>query len=99
MIGTGKARIARIVGLTFSRNDLVGHLEQSNIATRLVFGGNLTQQPAYEEVDYRVVGSLENTDAIMHQAFWVGVYPGLSEAMIEYMVDTFASFIRQPARA
>ncbi len=83
----------------FDRRELVTHLEECNIATRLVFAGNLTKQPAYADVEYRVVGSLTNTDAVMNQAFWIGVYPGITDHMVDYMVETVAAFVRQPARA
>jgi CDP-6-deoxy-D-xylo-4-hexulose-3-dehydrase len=77
----------------FTRNDLVRNLESCNIATRLLFGGNLTRQPGYQTVEYRVVGDLTNTDIVMNQTFWVGVYPGLTEEMISYMVDRFQVFL------
>jgi len=73
----------------FSRNEAVDFLEKHNIATRLLFGGNLVRQPAYREVRYRMVGDLRNSDFVMNHVFWVGVYPGLSANAIEYMVDVF----------
>jgi CDP-6-deoxy-D-xylo-4-hexulose-3-dehydrase len=73
----------------FSRNRVIAFLESRKIATRLLFGGNLLRQPAYREVKHRVVGSLANTDFIMNQVFWVGVYPGLTPQMISYMIETF----------
>jgi len=73
----------------FSRNRVIAFLENRKIATRLLFGGNLLRQPAYREVKHRVVGSLANTDFIMNQVFWVGVYPGLTSEMIGYMLDAF----------
>lgn len=77
----------------FTRNDLVQYLEQQKIATRLLFGGNLIRQPAYQHVDYRVVGSLENTDIVMNQSFWIGVYPGLTTAMIDFVIEHFHQFV------
>jgi CDP-6-deoxy-D-xylo-4-hexulose-3-dehydrase len=79
----------------FERNDLIRHLEAHKIGTRLMFGGNLTRQPAYEGVDYRVVGELRNTDLVMNQSFWIGVYPGLTDTMIDYVADSFGAFFRQ----
>jgi CDP-6-deoxy-D-xylo-4-hexulose-3-dehydrase len=81
----------------FSRVDLVCYLEKSRIATRLLFGGNLTRQPAYHSVPYRIVGELINTDTVMNQTFWVGVYPGLTDQMIAHVVEAIAIFIRQYA--
>lgn len=79
----------------FSRNQLIQHLENNQIATRLLFGGNLTRQPAYQNVRYRVVGELTNTDIVMNQTFWIGVYPGLTLPMLDYVIETFAAFFRQ----
>ncbi len=78
----------------FSRNELIGYLEDHKVATRLLFGGNLIRQPAYQNVPYRVVGELTNTDIVMNQTFWIGVFPGLSNPMIDYVLDTFANFIK-----
>jgi len=73
----------------FSRNDVVRYLEAHRVATRLLFGGNLVRQPAYANVNYRQVGSLANADFVMNQVFWIGVYPGLSQAMLQYVTDMF----------
>ena len=73
----------------FNRNQVIAFLESRNIATRLLFGGNLLRQPAYQGIKHRVVGSLENTDFIMNQVFWIGVFPGLSHEMIAYVLDMF----------
>lgn len=78
----------------FTRNELVQFLEGRKIATRLLFSGNLTKQPSFESVPYRVFGSLDNTDAVMENTFWIGVYPGITEPMIEYMIDSFGDFIK-----
>ena len=77
----------------FTRNDLVRYLENRKIATRLLFGGNLIRQPAYQDVPYRVVGKLKNTDFVMNHTFWVGVYPGLTEQMIAYIAETMTTFV------
>src|SRR5262249_11848675 len=86
----------------FTRADIVDHLESNKIATRLLFGGNLTRQPAYTNIDCRIAGDLTNSDVIMNDAFWIGVYPGLSEDMIGYVIDEFGAFFgerRSAARA
>ena len=79
----------------FTRNELINYLETNQIATRLLFGGNLTRQPAYQDVDYRVVGDLTNTDLVMNHTFWIGVYPSLSTEMLDYMMDVFGRFCGQ----
>jgi CDP-6-deoxy-D-xylo-4-hexulose-3-dehydrase len=78
----------------FTRNGLVRYLEDHKIATRLLFGGNLTQQPAYRDVPFRVVGELTNTDIVMNRTLWVGVFPGLTTDMVEYVVNTFHAFCK-----
>lgn len=77
----------------FTRNELVRHLEGNGIATRLLFGGNLVRQPAYANVSYRQVGPLTNADFVMHQVFWIGVYPGLDQEMIQYIIDVFHKLV------
>ena len=77
----------------FARNELTAHLEAHNVATRLLFGGNLLRQPAHRERPHRVVGELTNSDFVMNQTFWIGVYPGLSGAALEYVIDTIGEFI------
>lgn len=83
----------------FSRNDLVRHLEDHRVGTRLLFGGNLTRQPAYAGLPWRVVGDLINTDTIMRQTFWVGVYPGLTEEMVGHIVAVIREFAYRQTRA
>jgi CDP-6-deoxy-D-xylo-4-hexulose-3-dehydrase len=78
----------------FSRNELVNYLEQYKIATRMLFGGNLTKQPAYKDVRYRIYGSLNNTDRVMNNLFWIGVYPGLTKLMLSYIEKTVVSFFK-----
>jgi CDP-6-deoxy-D-xylo-4-hexulose-3-dehydrase len=76
----------------FSRADVIRFLEQRKIASRALFGGNLTRQPAYSDVRYRKVGSLPNSDLVMNQLFWIGVYPGITEEMLHYVIETFHEF-------
>ncbi len=79
----------------FARNDLIHHLESHKVATRLLFGGNLTRQPSYQQVNYRVVGELTNTDIVMAHTFWIGVFPRLTQEMLQYVISVFESFLRQ----
>ncbi|MDR3742359.1 MAG: lipopolysaccharide biosynthesis protein RfbH [Terracidiphilus sp.] len=74
-------------GLT--RDKVIAHLESHKIGTRLLFGGNLLRQPAYLESRFRQIGELPNTDYVMNNVFWIGVYPGLSAEMIDYIIDQF----------
>lgn len=76
---------------TVSRNELVRYLEDSKIQTRMLFAGNITKQPAFEGVEYRVVGDLTNTDKIMNDTFLVGVYPGINVNEINYMANQIIS--------
>ena len=78
----------------FSRHDLVNHLEGKKIATRQLFGGNLTKQPAYQAKKYRVIGALENTDTVMNQSFWIGVYPGLTSEMLKYVIEVISDYCK-----
>jgi CDP-6-deoxy-D-xylo-4-hexulose-3-dehydrase len=79
-------------GAPFTRDQLVRHLEANRIGTRLLFAGNLTRQPAYQGLQYRVVGDLTHSDFVTSQVFWVGVYPGLTPPMIDYVVETIHHF-------
>ena len=84
-------------GTKFTRNEIVEFLEQNKIQTRNLFAGNMLRHPAFEglkiDKDYRVVGDLKNTDKIMNDSFWVGVYPGMSEKSIEFIIKTIKEFI------
>jgi len=71
------------------RDQVVQALDQRKIGTRLLFGGNLLRQPAYLDAKYRKIGELPNTDYVMNNVFWIGVYPGLTENMIDYIIDSF----------
>jgi CDP-6-deoxy-D-xylo-4-hexulose-3-dehydrase len=75
----------------FTRNDMVRHLDRAKVATRLMFGGNLVRQPAYKGQNFRVAGTLENTDFVANQQFWLGVYPGLTKAHLDYMIESVKS--------
>jgi CDP-6-deoxy-D-xylo-4-hexulose-3-dehydrase len=84
-------------GAPFTRDQLIRHLEAKRIGTRLLFAGNLTRQPAYRGVHYRTVGDLKNTDFVTDQVFWIGVYPGLMPAMLDFVLDTLHAFCRKNA--
>jgi CDP-6-deoxy-D-xylo-4-hexulose-3-dehydrase len=86
-------------GAGFDRFDLVDHLESRQIATRLLFGGNLLRQPAYVGRPHRRVGSLEHADAAAERTLWLGCYPGLTPEMLDYMVETIRDFVAAPVRA
>jgi CDP-6-deoxy-D-xylo-4-hexulose-3-dehydrase len=78
----------------FSRNDITNYLEGNKIATRLLFSGNIIRHPSFEDVRFRICNNLENTDFIMNNTFWVGVYPGLTDEMIDYMLERFDEFFK-----
>lgn len=79
----------------FARDEIVRHLNEHKIGTRLLFGGNLIRQPYMKEQQFRVSGPVDNSDRIMRQTFWIGVYPGLREGEIGYMIDTIRAFCRR----
>ena len=79
--GSGKTRV-----------ELLQFLDQKKIGTRLLFAGNLTKQPYFENVEYRVVGDLTNTDKTMNQTFWVGVQPALADEQFDYIADCLTKF-------
>ena len=78
----------------FTRPELIRHLDQARIDTRLLFGGNLIRQPAYRDVPHRRIGDLKNSDFVMNQVFWIGVYPGLTEEMLAYVIAEMKRFIQ-----
>jgi len=84
----------------FTRTDLSRHLDEKKIGNRTLFGGNLVRQPAFTQLQkddpnaFRVVGDLDGSDAIMNRALFIGVYPGLSQSMLDYMAETIRSFAR-----
>ena len=76
-----------------NRVDFLKYLDQNKIGTRLLFAGNLTKQPYMKNRQYRIVGNLENTDYIMNNSFWIGVYPGLSKEMLDYVIMHIETFL------
>lgn len=80
-------------GVGLKRRDVVAYLEEHKVGTRLLFAGNLTRQPAFKHVDYRVVGKLTNTDKIMNDSFWIGVWPGIDDERRAYMIATFQNML------
>jgi len=78
----------------FNRTDIVQYLESKKIATRQLFGGNLVKQPAYKSQNYRIAGTLKNTDIVMNQSFWIGVYPGLTSEMLKYVIEVITNYCK-----
>lgn len=82
-----------------NRNDITKYLEDHKVQTRLLFSGNLIKHPAFDQIRgtsaYRVVGSLEVTDFVMNNTFWVGVYPGMTDEMIDYMAKVIIEAVKQ----
>jgi len=76
----------------YARVDLIKFLDQNLIGTRLLFAGNLVRQPYFKNIEYRISGGLENTDLTMYNTFWLGIYPGLGEAELDYIVEKFEEF-------
>jgi CDP-6-deoxy-D-xylo-4-hexulose-3-dehydrase len=77
------------------RTALLKHLDEKKIGSRLLFGGNLLKQPAYRNVEHRVIGDLKNTNLIMTNTFWLGVYPGLTKEMLDYVVSVVHDFVEK----
>ena len=82
--------------LPINREDLLRFLDGRSIGTRLMFAGNIMRQPAYRDREFRVVGSLSNTDTVMKRSFWVGVFPGLTRPMLDFIADSLLEFIDDP---
>lgn len=87
-------------GAGFTRDALVAHLEKNNIQTRMLFAGNLTKHPCFDQMrrtgqGYRIVGDLSNTDRIMRDVFWIGVYPGMSREMLDFMIEKIGEVCRK----
>jgi CDP-6-deoxy-D-xylo-4-hexulose-3-dehydrase len=75
------------------RRDVVAHLESNGVATRLLFGGNLLRQPAYRDIQHRVVGSLDGANRVTTHTFWVGVYPGLTDRAVDHLISTIRTAV------
>ena len=87
-------------GVTFTRIEIIKYLEDNNIQTRLLFAGNLLKHPCFDEMrkngeGYRVIGDLKNTDTIMNDTFWIGVYPGMTKKMLDFMVKKIKEFCKK----
>lgn len=82
----------------FKRNKIIDYLESNKIATRMLFGGNLLKHPAYRGIQYRIVTDLKNTDLVMNNLFWIGVYPGIDEDRLDYICKTFHNFFKNFVR-
>jgi len=86
-------------GAGFTKNEIVEYLEDKMIETRMLFGGNLVRQPAYINRNYEKIGDLRNSDTIMNDTFWIGVYPGLTGETRQYVADAFHGFVKQRKKA
>lgn len=82
-----------------SRRNVIAYLEANKIDTRLVFAGNIIRQPAYRDVRHRTIGELSNSDFVMQQSFWIGLHPGLTAPMLEYVLEVFHALPQNVARA
>jgi CDP-6-deoxy-D-xylo-4-hexulose-3-dehydrase len=85
-------------GHPVDRTALLQFLDQRKIGSRLIFAGNLLRQPAYKNVDFRVVGNLTNTDIVMNRSFWLGTYPGLTFEMLDFIADSISEFMLASSR-
>ena len=79
--------------LPIDREDLMRYLEVKKVGTRLLFAGNLLRQPAYRDIERRVISDLRNSDTVMTRSFWLGTYPGLTTAMLDYIADSLIEFV------
>jgi len=78
----------------FTRDDIIKYLENNKIATRMLFAGNITRHPSFKNIEYRIYGDLKNTDFIMNNTFWIGVYPGFTEKIINYILEIIDEFFK-----
>jgi CDP-6-deoxy-D-xylo-4-hexulose-3-dehydrase len=79
----------------FKRGDLVKFLNDQKIGTRLLFAGNIIKQPYFKNLNYRVSSELKNTDKVMNDSFWLGVYPGLTNEMLDYILNQIEIFLKK----
>jgi CDP-6-deoxy-D-xylo-4-hexulose-3-dehydrase len=77
-----------------SRNEIVRHLEDTKVATRLLFAGNLLRQPAYQDIECRVIGEMTRADFVMNNVFWIGTYPGLDKPRLDYMIEMLHAAVK-----
>ena len=82
----------------FTRDEMVRHFDSKKIGTRLLFAGNLLKQPAYAGIQHRKIGDLKNTDFVMNNVFWVGVYPGLSDAHKDYLLSVLHEYVASKSK-
>lgn len=78
-----------------NREDLLRFLDRRKIGTRLVFAGNILKQPAYKNTEFKIIGDLKNTDLVMRNAFWIGVFPGLTQEMLDYVIENISDYLRK----
>jgi CDP-6-deoxy-D-xylo-4-hexulose-3-dehydrase len=81
-------------GSSVDRTALLRHLDDKKIGTRLLFAGNLLKQPAYRNIEHRVIGDLKNSDLVLTNTFWLGVYPGLTDEMLNYVSEVVHDFVK-----
>ena len=81
----------------FTRTALTHYLEHHKVETRMLFAGNILKQPGYKNIDCRVIGNLPVSDQVMRSAFFIGVYPGLTDEMIDFIVERFRQFFQRAA--
>ena len=79
----------------FTRDEIVKYLENNKIATRMLFAGNIICHPSFKDINYRVYENLDNTDFIMTNTFWIGVYPMINKEHIKYILEKFSIFIKK----
>lgn len=91
--------IAVRAGAPFNRDELVRHLEEKMIATRMLFCGNIIRHPAYKDVPRRIIGDLANADFVMNAVLWIGVFPGLNEEMLAYVIEVLHDFCKSKSHA